>query len=105
MWLGTDLKLVNILENNQKCIHLFCSGRVQGVGFRFRVLNLAKRYSLVGWVKNLPDRRVELLIQGQTNNLDCFLADLRQEFEGNLKDYEVQEEEFSENYRDFQILF
>lgn len=105
MWLDTELRLVSVLENNQRCIHLFFSGRVQGVGFRFRALNQAQKYTLKGWVKNLPDGRVELLAQGKANDLDGFLANLRQEFEGKLTDCQIQEEELREDCRDFQVIF
>ena len=38
--------------------HVFFEGRVQGVGFRWTVKNLARGYDVIGWVKNLPDGRV-----------------------------------------------
>ncbi|MGD1278805.1 MAG: acylphosphatase [Tepidisphaeraceae bacterium] len=40
------------------------SGRVQGVGFRYTVRNLAVQYNVYGYVRNLPDGRVELLMEG-----------------------------------------
>jgi len=43
--------------------HIVFSGRVQGVGFRFTCHQIARRYELTGFVKNLPDGSVELLIQ------------------------------------------
>lgn len=45
--------------------HIYFSGRVQGVGFRYRARYLAEGFSLTGWVKNLPDDRVEMEIQGE----------------------------------------
>lgn len=44
--------------------HMFVSGRVQGVGFRYRVQYLASGLKLTGWVKNLDDGRVEMELQG-----------------------------------------
>jgi acylphosphatase len=41
------------------------SGRVQGVGFRYHVMRNAQREQLVGYVRNLPDSRVEFLLQGE----------------------------------------
>ncbi len=52
------------------------AGRVQGVGFRYSTKNLAKGFDVLGWVKNLPDGRVELQIQGDEEELDEFIQDL-----------------------------
>ena len=47
-----------------KRVHLFLSGRVQGVGYRFFAERLGKQLDLTGWVRNLPDDRVELVAEG-----------------------------------------
>jgi len=39
-------------------------GRVQGVGFRFSVKEIAQGFEVAGWVRNLPDGRVQLEVQG-----------------------------------------
>lgn len=45
-------------------VHLFVSGRVQGVFFRACTQREAQSLGLVGWVRNLPDGRVEIVAQG-----------------------------------------
>ena len=45
-------------------MHVYFSGRVQGVGFRFTACRLARPLGLTGWVKNLWDGRVEMEVQG-----------------------------------------
>ncbi len=50
-------------------LHLWLSGRVQGVGYRFQVFTEANRRGLRGWVRNLPDGRVEVLLQGARGDL------------------------------------
>ncbi len=45
--------------------HALLTGRVQGVGFRWRVREKAEHLGLTGWVCNLPDGRVEVVFQGQ----------------------------------------
>jgi acylphosphatase len=52
---------------------VFYEGRVQGVGFRFSVKSITTGYEVVGSVKNLIDGRVELLVQGEENEVDEFL--------------------------------
>lgn len=46
-------------------LHAFVSGRVQGVWFRQSTLDEAQRRGLSGWVRNLGDGRVEVLLQGE----------------------------------------
>ena len=50
-------------------VHAFFSGTVQGVGFRYTAERLARRYPLTGYVRNLPDGRVELLAEGEEESL------------------------------------
>jgi acylphosphatase len=58
-------------------LHLLISGRVQMVGFRFFTVNLAQKYGLSGWVKNLYDGRVEIEAEGSRQTLTMFLEDIR----------------------------
>lgn len=58
--------------------HYFISGRVQGVGFRAFTQSLAEEMSLIGWVRNLSDGRVEVLIRGPETTLEQFESRLRQ---------------------------
>jgi len=54
-------------------IHLFVSGRVQGVGFRYATQRQAQSLGLSGWVKNTESGQVEILAQGPSDTLDVFL--------------------------------
>lgn len=44
--------------------HVFVTGRVQGVGFRYSTVDTASQLGLTGWVRNLPDGRVEAVFEG-----------------------------------------
>ena len=64
-------------HQNYALLHLYISGRVQGVGFRFFTIHRAKRYGITGWVKNTYDGRVEIEAEGKTGDLRLFLEDVR----------------------------
>jgi acylphosphatase len=49
--------------------HVFISGEVQGVFFRSETRREAKRYGIEGWVRNLPDGRVEAVFEGEEGNV------------------------------------
>lgn len=59
--------------------HIFFSGRVQGVGFRWQSARLARNLGLTGWVRNLYDGRVEMEVQGEDLALARMLASLRED--------------------------
>lgn len=53
------------------------SGTVQGVGYRYFCLKEAKKLNLVGWVKNLPDSSVYILVEGGKNSINNFCEALK----------------------------
>src|SRR5476649_1637601 len=56
---------------------IFYSGRVQGVGFRYTARTVAAGFEIAGYVRNLPDGRVELAAEGDAAELDAFRAAMR----------------------------
>jgi acylphosphatase len=58
-------------------VHLFVSGRVQGVGFRSFSEKHAVRLGLAGYARNLSDGRVEIEVEGEKNKIEDFLRILR----------------------------
>ena len=57
-------------------LEVIVSGRVQGVGYRYFVLDSAKALGLTGWVANLPDGRVRCIAEGPRSDLERLLAAL-----------------------------
>jgi acylphosphatase len=58
-------------------LHVFVSGRVQGIGFRFFVQFEAGRRKLTGFVRNLPEREVEIMAVGAKKDLESFWSAVR----------------------------
>jgi len=62
----------------QKRFHIWVSGKVQGVFFRAHTVEVAERLGLSGWVRNLPDSRVEIVAEGEETRLRRLLDWCRQ---------------------------
>lgn len=74
--------------------HIFISGFVQGVGFRQFIKNKANSLDLTGWVKNLPDNRVEAVFLGQKETIEKMIKICRKgPFLSEVKNVEVIWEE------------
>jgi acylphosphatase len=56
--------------------HALVSGHVQGVGYRYFVRSLAQTAGLAGLARNLPDRRVEVVLEGEEDAVERVLAQL-----------------------------
>jgi acylphosphatase len=73
----------------QRCTVQY-SGRVQGVGFRYKVRQIAENFSVNGYVQNLSDGRVRLIAEGQRAEIDQFLNQVAE----SMADYIRQAEMF-----------
>ncbi|MBM4037836.1 MAG: acylphosphatase [Planctomycetes bacterium] len=60
-----------------KRVHVFVTGRVQGVGYRAWTEREARVLGLKGWVKNLPDGRVEAVIEGPPDKVGTLVEKLK----------------------------
>lgn len=85
--------------------HIVYSGRVQGVGFRFTVLNVANNYRLAGSVRNLPDGSVEVFVQGPAESLDSFQRDIDESFAGYIRQTDIGSIPVNTSLVDFKITF
>ena len=64
-------------ENEKYRLHAYLKGNVQGVGFRYFTRQTAQEHNLTGWVRNLYDGRVEVMAEGEHENLNQLLVRLR----------------------------
>ena len=60
-------------------------GQVQGVGFRFRCREIAGRFAVTGFVQNLPDGRVKLVVEGNAGELDRYLVEVAAELADHIR--------------------
>ncbi|MBU1061197.1 MAG: acylphosphatase [Candidatus Omnitrophica bacterium] len=89
-----------------KRIHVFYSGRVQGVGFRYTAQDVARGLGLNGWVKNLRDSGVELVCEGEEKELKAFLDSVKNGFLRNyIVNADVTWEESTREFHGFDIRF
>ena len=61
----------------RESVRIHYSGNVQGVGFRYTVKSVAMGYEVTGQVRNLADGRVELVVEGDREELTAFLEAIR----------------------------
>lgn len=61
-------------ESENVRAHIYVSGRVQGVYYRKNARRSALSLGLTGWVRNLPDRRVEAVAEGERTRVEEFLG-------------------------------
>jgi len=73
----------------RECRRVFYSGRVQGVGFRFTTQHLARGFDVAGYVRNLPDGRVELVAEGAPAEIDGLLEAVRDELGPHIRDVAI----------------
>jgi acylphosphatase len=66
-------------EKSSQRREVYYSGRVQGVGFRYTARAIAGQFAVAGFVKNIPDGRVQLVVEGEPAEIMAFLNAIRAE--------------------------
>jgi acylphosphatase len=81
------------------------SGRVQGVGFRYTVRELAGGFDVKGYVKNLPDGRVQLVLEGAPDEVQGLLNAVRAEMRRHITSVEETCSPATGRFQGFEIRF
>lgn len=90
---------------NKKRVHIFVSGRVQGIGYRDGVRGKAEKLGILGWVKNLEDGRVEAVFEGEENKVKEIIEWARKgPFLAKVENMDIMPENFSGKFNDFKII-
>ena len=90
----------------QKQIHIFVTGRVQGVFFRQSTKVMAIKNNAKGWIRNLDDGRVEIVAQGETQDIDN-LAHWCKTGPANSRvdEFELSEENVTDEFENFEVRY
>lgn len=89
-----------------KRYRIIISGRVQGVWYRQSMLEVAKSLNIKGWVRNLPDGKVEACVEGEEEALKKIIQWCRiGPPHASVEDVEIEEELLSNEFKDFIIRY
>jgi len=88
----------------KKSVRLYINGTVQGVFFRMFVKENAERYNVKGFVRNLEDGRIEVFLEGDSNDVNKMIELCRKgPKHAQIKNVEIKEERF-QDLKDFKML-
>ena len=87
-------------------IHVLISGRVQGVFFRSNTKTIADNLGIGGWVRNLPDGRVEVIAEGEKDRVDRFIEFLKKgPTPARVDNVEIETQDYKGEFQDFSIRY
>ncbi len=89
----------------EKQVHVYYTGRVQGVGFRYTTQDIARDLKVCGWVKNLRDGRVEVMAQAEEGALKDFLVRIAQYFSRYIQRADADWQPVTGEFKDFRVTF
>jgi acylphosphatase len=96
--------MANSAEGSARlCRRIVYRGRVQGVGFRYTARGIAQRFDVSGYVKNLPDGTVEIVVDGSPDVVAAFLGEIADRFRENLSGVHSEDLAPSAEFRGFGI--
>jgi len=87
-------------------VHIFISGKVQGVFFRQALKVIAKKNNVVGWVRNLIDKRVEAILEGDSKSVNLVVEWAKiGPANSHVDNIEINNEEFENEFSTFEVLY
>ena len=90
----------------QKRVHLFVTGRVQGVFFRQATRVIAIKNYVTGWIKNLDDGRVEIVAEGEESNIDALASWCKTgPANSRVDEFELSDESLTSEFENFEVRY
>ena len=96
---------MSLPRTDKRRVRVFYSGRVQGVGFRFTAETMAHQKSVVGYVKNLSDGRVEIVAEAEEAVLGEFLNKIEERMKYYISSEDVEYSGATGEFSGFEIRF
>ncbi|MFK7768701.1 MAG: acylphosphatase [Mariniblastus sp.] len=87
-----------------KKYEILFSGQVQGVGFRHTAKNVSRNYDLVGTVQNLRDGRVKMVLEGDSETIERFIAEVSESTYGNVRETEITQSLPTGQFASFDVI-
>ncbi|MGD0654363.1 MAG: acylphosphatase [Thermoguttaceae bacterium] len=84
---------------------IYYSGRVQGVGFRYTARAIAAGHRVTGFVRNMPDGRVYMIVEGAPDEVQAFVDSLQAEMGPYIQNAQVLVRPATGRFRGFEIRF
>jgi acylphosphatase len=86
--------------------HVFITGRVQGVFFRSETMYEAKQLDVTGWVRNIPDGRVEATFEGEQENVKKLIEFCKRGPQGaRVTNVDIKWENYTGGFRNFEVKY
>jgi acylphosphatase len=94
---------IGALETTRQRREILYHGRVQGVGFRYTTRQIAQSFAVTGFVENLTDGQVRVVVEGEAAEIERFLARVAARFEGYVAGSNVRPAVATGEFNDFEI--
>ena len=91
------------MDYEQQTAHF--AGIVQGVGFRYTAQRIARQFEVAGYVRNLPDGRVLLVVEGSAGQIDQLLNQIQVAMDRYIERVEVTRQECTGQFEGFEIRY
>ena len=90
----------------KQCVHILIRGKVQGVFFRQALKVVAKKNDVMGWVRNLTDKRVEATLEGYNKSVNLVIEWAKiGPANSHVDNIEINNEEFKNEFSTFEVLY
>lgn len=91
------------MENRVFRMNCWFEGHVQGVGFRYQTVSVAKGFEVTGYVRNLIDGRVHLYVEGEESEVVAFQAEVESELKSYIREVEIKTDSGPRTCQNFRI--